>query len=57
MTEFLKERGLFAFVNEYVDRRAIPIRTLLLAFGLMIVSPICYNVSILPAYLTACETF
>ncbi|GAA5848320.1 hypothetical protein JCM3766R1_004661 [Sporobolomyces carnicolor] len=36
MTHFLKERGLFAFVSEYVDRRAIPIRTLLLAFGLMI---------------------
>ncbi|GAA6010666.1 hypothetical protein JCM11491_003017, partial [Sporobolomyces phaffii] len=36
MTEYLKERGLFAFVNEYVDRKSIPIRTLLLAFGLMI---------------------
>ncbi|GAA5930261.1 uncharacterized protein JCM15063_004759 [Sporobolomyces koalae] len=36
MTEYLKERGLFAFVNEYVDRKGIPIRTLLLAFGLMI---------------------
>ncbi|GAA5982482.1 hypothetical protein JCM5350_000428, partial [Sporobolomyces pararoseus] len=36
MTEYLKERGLFAFVTEYVERRAIPIRTLLLAFGLMI---------------------
>jgi len=38
MTNYLKERGLFAFVNEYVHSRNIPIRTLLLAFGLMLVS-------------------
>lgn len=49
MTHFLKERGLFAFVSEYVDRRAIPIRTLLLAFGLMIVSRPPFFLSIPPS--------
>ncbi|GAA5871835.1 hypothetical protein JCM16303_000892 [Sporobolomyces ruberrimus] len=42
MTEYLKERGLFAFVNEYVNRKNIPIRTLLLAFGLMLPADVPY---------------
>ncbi|GAA5961668.1 hypothetical protein JCM21900_004635 [Sporobolomyces salmonicolor] len=36
MTTFLKERGLFAFVKEYVETRGLSVRTLLLAFGIMI---------------------
>ncbi|GAA6062920.1 hypothetical protein JCM10212_007151 [Sporobolomyces blumeae] len=43
MTTFLKERGLFAFVNEYVHDRNVPIRTLLLAFGVMIPLETPYN--------------
>lgn len=42
MQEYLRERGLFAFMNEYLDRRSIPPSTLLLAFGVMVVrSPPC----------------
>jgi NAD-dependent histone deacetylase SIR2 len=37
MHEFLKERGLFAFLKEYLERRGVPPSTLLLAFGVMIV--------------------
>ncbi|BGP33143.1 NAD-dependent histone deacetylase sir2 [Rhodotorula toruloides] len=36
MHEFLKERGLFAFLKEYLERRSVPPSTLLLAFGVMI---------------------
>ncbi|GJN90067.1 hypothetical protein Rhopal_003065-T1 [Rhodotorula paludigena] len=36
MQEYLRERGLFAFMNEYLDRRSIPPSTLLLAFGVMV---------------------
>lgn len=39
MHEFLKERGLFAFLKEYLERRSVPPSTLLLAFGVMIVRP------------------
>lgn len=52
MTEYLKERGLFAFVNEYVNRKNIPIRTLLLAFGLMLVSPASLHSIVLSSTLT-----
>ena len=33
---FLKERGLFAFLKEHLERRSIPPSTLLLAFGVMV---------------------
>ncbi|GAA5850641.1 hypothetical protein JCM9279_006371 [Rhodotorula babjevae] len=36
MHHFLKERGLFAFLKEHLERRSIPPSTLLLAFGVMI---------------------
>ncbi|KPV74541.1 uncharacterized protein RHOBADRAFT_54347 [Rhodotorula graminis WP1] len=36
MHRFLKERGLFAFLKEHLEHRAIPPSTLLLAFGVMI---------------------
>lgn len=37
MHAFLKERGLFAFLKEYLEKRGVPPSTLLLAFGVMIV--------------------
>lgn len=36
MHHFLKERGLFAYLREHLERRAIPPATLLLAFGVMV---------------------
>ncbi|BGP25611.1 NAD-dependent deacetylase sirtuin 1 [Rhodotorula toruloides] len=36
MHEFLKERGLFAFLKEYLERRGVPPSTLLLVFGVMV---------------------
>ncbi|KAL8276995.1 hypothetical protein RQP46_010630 [Phenoliferia psychrophenolica] len=36
MMEYLKERGLFAFVTRYIDRERIPIPKLLLAFGVLL---------------------
>ncbi|GAA5824513.1 hypothetical protein JCM3770_000106 [Rhodotorula araucariae] len=36
MHHFLKERGLFAFLKEYLERRSIAPSTLLLAFGVMV---------------------
>ncbi|BGP41156.1 NAD-dependent histone deacetylase sir2 [Rhodotorula kratochvilovae] len=36
MHHFLKERGLFAFLKEYLERRSISPSTLLLAFGVMV---------------------
>lgn len=39
MQDYLRERGLFAFLREYLERRAVAPHTLLLAFGVMVVSP------------------
>ncbi len=38
MVHVLRERGLFAFIKLYVEERAIPIKLLLLPFGVMLVS-------------------
>lgn len=40
MHEFLKERGLFAFLSEYLDRKQVAPNALLLAFGVRVVSPV-----------------
>ncbi|GAA5992814.1 hypothetical protein JCM10908_001352 [Rhodotorula pacifica] len=36
MQHFLKERGLFAFLKEYLEHKAVAPHTLLLAFGVMV---------------------
>lgn len=38
MHAFLKERGLFAFLSEYLDRKQLAPNALLLAFGVRVVS-------------------
>lgn len=38
MQDYLRERGLFAFLREYLERRSVAPHTLLLAFGVMVVS-------------------
>lgn len=38
MHAFLKERGLFAFLSEYLDRKQVAPNSLLLAFGVRVVS-------------------
>lgn len=41
MHDWLCERGLFAFLQEYLDTRSVPPAALLSAFGARIVSPRC----------------
>lgn len=38
MQHALKERGLFAFLTEYLDHKQVPPHTLLLAFGVRVAS-------------------